>query len=172
MEPQELLEVAEKADRRQERLIGVTMAIFAALLATVTMYGHRMHTEEVVLQTRLADGWAFYQAKNIRSQMYAADATLADLSGERGAKTAEAWQEKSKKEREEADEIRKENESLDKETQATASRANKFDAAEVCLEMAIVLCSIALLARAQAFWYASFLGAIAGAALAVLGLLH
>ena len=32
------------------------MAIGAALLAMVTLMGHRLHTEEVVLQTKSADG--------------------------------------------------------------------------------------------------------------------
>jgi len=81
MEADELIELPEKTHRPLERRIGVTMALFAALLAIATLMGHRLHTDEVVLQTRTADGWAYYQAKNIRSQMYAADATLADLQG-------------------------------------------------------------------------------------------
>jgi uncharacterized protein DUF4337 len=43
--------------------------------------GHRLHTEEVVLQTKAADGWAFYQAKNNRYHMYTTDAKLAALIG-------------------------------------------------------------------------------------------
>ena len=72
-----------------QRNIGLTMAIFAACLAVVTLMGHRLHTEEVVLQTQTADGWAYYQAKNTRSQMYAADAKLAGLAGRQAALVAD-----------------------------------------------------------------------------------
>ena len=72
----ELLESQEHVSHAGNRQIGVTMATFAAALALVTMMGHRLHTEEVVMQTQVADGWAFFQAKNSRSQMYAADAKL------------------------------------------------------------------------------------------------
>ena len=52
MEPQELAEVSEKAHGKIERSIGLTMAIVAALLAAVTLMGHRLHTEETVEQTK------------------------------------------------------------------------------------------------------------------------
>src|SRR5258708_12799934 len=91
MESQELLEAAEHAMGALQRSIGVTMAIFAACLAVVTLMGHRLHTEEVVLQTQTADGWAYYQAKNTRSQMYEADAKLAELQGPHGGALAAPW---------------------------------------------------------------------------------
>src|SRR5579862_8665486 len=77
METQELEELGEKVHNTVERKIGLTMAVVAALLATVTLMGHRLHTEEVVAQTKAADQWAYYQAKNGRYHMYAADAKLA-----------------------------------------------------------------------------------------------
>ncbi len=172
MEPQELAELPEHAHRPLERRIGITMAVFAALLALVTLMGHRLHTEEVVLQTRLADQWAYYQAKNTRSQIYTADAKLAELQGSQGREIAESWSEKGRQEREQADEIRKHNEELDRETQTIARRATLFDSAEVFLEIAIVLCSIALLTGTTGFWYVSFVGAALGVMMAILGLVH
>jgi len=164
MEADELIELPEKTHRPLERRIGVTMALFAALLAIATLMGHRLHTDEVVLQTRTADGWAYYQAKNIRSQMYAADATLADLQGARGAPAATDWKAKADQERRDADDIRRDAESLDRETQTAARRATLFDGAEVFLEIAIVLCSIALMTGSVRYWAVSFVGAALGAA--------
>src|ERR1700682_6806070 len=46
--------------------ISVTMAVLAVLVAVVSLLGHRAHTEEVVLQAKSSDQWAYYQAKNIR----------------------------------------------------------------------------------------------------------
>jgi hypothetical protein len=91
MEPEEFIELSERSGRSMQRRIGITMAVFAALLAMVTLMGHRLHTEEVVLQTRLADQWAYYQAKNTRSQMYATDAALARLQGPQGSQLAAGW---------------------------------------------------------------------------------
>ena len=133
------------------------------------MMGHRLHTEEVVLQARLADQWAYYQAKNTRSQMYANDAAMVALQGTAGASLAANWKDKAQQERDQADEIRHHNDELADETRHTAQRAMMFDGSEVLLEIAIVLCSIALLTTARPFWLASFVAAAAGLAFIAVG---
>lgn len=171
METEELIELRKEAGGVGERVIGVTMAIAAALLAMVTLMGHRLHTEEVVMQTKSADGWAFYQAKNNRSHMYANDATLAELSGrEAAASIVSEWTKKAQEERKEADGIRRETEALDHETEATARRATFFDLSEIGLEVGIVLCSIALLTRSGLFWRVAFVPMVGGLAVALFGL--
>jgi hypothetical protein len=172
MEADELIELHEKAHRPVERRIGVTMAVFAAALATATLMGHRLHTDEVVQQTKTADGWAYYQAKNIRAQMYGADATLAELQGGRGAAVASQWKVKAGQEQHDAETIRSDTESLERATEGTARRATLFDASEVFLEIAIVLCSVALLTGSMLFWGISFVGAAIGAAAAIVALLN
>src|SRR5579864_5556886 len=68
--PEELEELQENAERAKERRelapVSVTMAALAVLVAVVSLLGHRAHTEEVVLQAKSSDQWAYYQAKNIR----------------------------------------------------------------------------------------------------------
>jgi hypothetical protein len=171
MEPSELTEVSEKAHGRGERTIGLTMAIIAAILATVTLMGHRLHTEETVQQTKAADGWAFFQAKNGRYHMYAADAKLAELVGPQGASIAKEWRRKAEEEKADAEMIRHDNEKLDEETHAIARRATYFDASEICLEVAIVLCSVALLTGTALFWRISFVGTGIGLIVAAMGFL-
>jgi len=171
MESDELLESAEHAHSAVQRSVGVTLALFAACLAVVTLMGHRLHTEEVVLQTQTADGWAFYQAKNTRSQMYAADAKLAELQGAQGAKLAATWVEKANQEKQQADDIRHSTEDLVRETQTAARRATMFDAAEVFVEIAMVLCSVSLLTSANVFWRVSFVSTGVGLVLAAIGFL-
>jgi hypothetical protein len=70
MNVEELKEGAEHAHNKGEKRIGLTMAIVAVLLAIATMLGHRAHTEEVKLQTKVNDGWGFYQAKHDRAHQY------------------------------------------------------------------------------------------------------
>jgi len=146
------------------------MGVVAALLACVTLMGHRLHTEETVQQTKAADGWAFFQAKNNRYHMYAADAKLAELIGPQGASQAKEWRLKAEEEKHEAEGIRVDNEKLDEETHAVARRATFFDAAEIFLEIAIVLCSISLLTGTESFWKMSFGSAALGLGVALFGL--
>jgi hypothetical protein len=169
VETEELMELKEEA--RGARGIGVTMAITAAVLAVVTMMGHRLHTEEVVMQTKSADGWSYFQAKNNRYHMYANDAKLAELSANAAAAAVVAdWTKKSEEEHKQAGDVQKQNEELDRETEATARRATFFDVSEICLEIGIVLCSISLLTSTATFWRASFIPIVLGLAVAVYGL--
>ncbi len=171
MEAEELAEVAHEARRKEERRIGMTMAVFAALLAVSTMLGHRAHTEEVVLQTQVTDDWAFYQAKNGRAHMYEADAELAQLSGGTGGSLADTFRARAEKERKDAEGIRRTAEQRGEETRAAARRASFYDASEIFLEVAIVLCSVALLADALVFWKVSFVSAAIGIAIGLYGLI-
>ncbi len=170
MEAEELAEVAHEAHRREERRVGMTMAVFAAMLAVATMLGHRTHTEEVLLQTQVTDDWSFYQAKNGRARMYEADGQLAQLSGQAGQALAATFRQRAEKEKADAEGIRRTAERRGEETRAAARRAGFFDASEIFLEVAIVLCSIALLAGSLVFWRVSFVSAVVGLAIGVYGL--
>src|ERR1700726_4093921 len=77
-ELQELQEHAEHAAHNPSMApVSLTMAVLAVLVAVVSLLGHRAHTEEVVLQAKATDQWAFYQAKNIRRHM---DELFTDLT--------------------------------------------------------------------------------------------
>ena len=66
-ELQELQEHAEHGHQNPSLApVSLTMAVLAVLVAVVSLLGHRAHTEEVVLQAKSSDQWAYYQAKNIR----------------------------------------------------------------------------------------------------------
>lgn len=171
MEPGELKEAEERAGVQGEKRIGLTMAIVAVFLALATMLAHRTHTEEVLLQTRAADQWEYYQAKNSRSRMYEADSRLATLSAA-GKDLAGQLSENSKKESEDAEKIRQKAEHLEEETDSTARRATYFDVAEVMLEISLVLCSVTLLTTLPVFWLSSFISTLAGLGLIVFGALR
>jgi hypothetical protein len=172
MEPQELAEAAEKTRESGERSIGLTMAIFAVLLAVSTMLSHRAHTEEVLLETQATDQWNYYQAKNIRYHVYEADAELATLLGDKGANAAADFKGKGDQQKKDSEKIQVDAEDLGKEVQAVGNRARFYDASELFLEVAIVLSSISLMARSRLYWQVSFLGAAAGIGLALWGLLR
>ena len=172
MDADEIKEAAERASEAGERGVGITMALVAVLIAIITMLGHRTHTDELVLQTRATDQWAYYQAKNNRSQMYAADAQLASLLGEKAASKAAEFNKMAEDQKKGADGVRHEAERLESETERAAHKATYFDLSEVLLEVSIVLCSITLLTLTTAFWKASFLSTAIGIVLAGIAIFH
>ena len=42
--------------------VSLTISILAVLVAAATLMGHRAHTEEVILQAKSSDQWAYSQA--------------------------------------------------------------------------------------------------------------
>ena len=63
---EELQEDIEKAKEPFDKSVAATMAILAAFLAVVSVLGHIMTTEELLLQQKASDQWSYYQAKSIR----------------------------------------------------------------------------------------------------------
>src|SRR6516225_10098817 len=67
---EELHELQEHAEHARHNPslapVSLTMAILAVLVAVVALLGHRSHTEEILMQAKASDQWAYFQAKNIR----------------------------------------------------------------------------------------------------------
>jgi hypothetical protein len=155
--------------------VTVTMAMLAVLVAVVSLLGHRAHTEELLLQTRASDQWAYYQAKNIRRHT---DEVFSDLTAIANSSDTAALGRIRDKYKMEADrykdeqgDIQTEARRLEAEVAVERNRANRFDLGEVFLEMALVITSITLLSGKRGFWYFGLLLAVAGLALAISGLL-
>ena len=86
-ELQELHEHAEHAREHPDMApVTLTMAVLAVMVAAVSLLGHRTHTEEIILQNKVTDQWAFYQAKNIRRHN---DEMFADITSVIAAKDAD-----------------------------------------------------------------------------------
>jgi hypothetical protein len=167
----ELTELTEEAGKKEEKRIGLTIALFAVFLAVTTMLAHRGHTEAILAQSKANDQWAFFQAKNIRSHMYEANSELAAVLGEKGERLKEDFHARSERQKKDAEEIQKQAEELENETRLMSRRAGFFDLAEIFFVVAIVLCTISLLTSAQVFWRVSFLGTLVGVGLAAWGVL-
>ena len=43
--------------------VAVTLSILAVLVAIATLLGHRAATEELILQTKASDQWAFFRQR-------------------------------------------------------------------------------------------------------------
>ncbi len=168
-EVQELRDVAVEAHKKEQKRVGLTMAIVAVLLAVSTMLGHRTHTESVLLQTRATDQWAYYQAKNSRYHMYEANAELIGALGQHPASVVDDFKKQGEKQHSDAEAIREKAEHLEEETRGTERKAAFFNLAEIFFEVGIVLCSISLLADTMLYWRLSFLSTAVGIVIAARG---
>ena len=179
MEMDELHEMEEHAEHSagNPSLIPVTftMAVLAVLLAATTLLGHRSHTEELLMQSKATDQWAYYQAKNIRLHSYEVFLDLLAVSPLKDPALAEKMKEKYTqgvaRYKDELKEIETEAKGLEGEVAGASRRANRFDLGEVCLDAAIVIASLTLLTKRREFWQLGILMGVVGLGITFSGLL-
>lgn len=174
---EELNELKEHAEHAKEdptlAPVSVTMAILAVLVAVVTLMGHRAHTEEVVLQAKASDQWAYYQAKNIRrhEDEIAADITAVQPTTDAAAlgKVRDKYSSEASRYKDDQKGIEDKAREMEAEVATERNRADRYDLAEVFLEVGLVITSITLLSGRRLFWLAGIVLAVIGLALAGTG---
>lgn len=157
--------------------VTVTLSILAVLLALVTLLGHRAAKEELLLQTQEADQWAFFQAKNsgLHAMQVGADQLeiFQPVEREKAASYREKYLKEAERYTEEKSEAKKEAEGLKQERLLVGRRGDRYEAGEVILEIALIICTFTLLTNKKAFWYAGMLLGLLGIGVALSGfLLH
>ena len=142
------------------------MAILAVLVAVVSLLGHRTHTEEVLLQNRANDQWAYYQGKDTRLHV---DKKLAELEtfvstsdSAKAEQTRKALEEEVQEYTRQTKEIQAEARKLEQEQAIESRRSDRYDLAEVFLEIALVITSVTLLSQRRIFWYFGMVLAVIG----------
>jgi hypothetical protein len=178
---EELNELQEHAEHAKHdptlAPVSVTMAVLAVLVAVVSLLGHRSHTEEVVLQAKSSDQWAYYQAKNIRRHT---DEFFTDLTSVQSttdapalAKLRDKYSQEAARYKDEQKQIEDQAREFEAEVAKERNRADRFDLAEVFLEVGLVITSITLLSGRRIFWWAGIaLGAIGMVLTATVLFLH
>ncbi len=142
---------------------------------------NRLNTEANIKHTQAADQWGFFQAKNIRNHEYevnlrmiaalSKDPAMAserealekDLRGQLKKYKTELPEMKDKAEGlvEEAKKLEGEAEKAMGYSEKAHHRADRFDWGELAVELAVVLCSVAVLTKQPAYWYSGIgIGAI------------
>ena len=155
--------------------VSVTISILAVLVAISTLLGHRSNTEELLLQAQATDQWAFYQAKNIRSHEMQSVAdmlgTFTSVDKEKAAVMQEKYHKEVERYEKDKEAISEKAKELEKDRDVQSHRADRFEGAEVLLEIALVICSLTLLTKKRFFWYSGILLAIVGTLVAGSGFL-
>jgi hypothetical protein len=168
-----------------DRRVAITMVLIAAVLAAVRLLGHRAHTESLLLQTQsdvqhtqASDQWNFFQAKKMRQQIREANADLLAAMTKKDNPEVKSWLDMASRYQTESEDVKKEAEAyveeakkLQHESEHMHHRSDRYDLGEMCVELALVLCSVAILIRRSFFWYAGIASALIGFITAISGLL-
>lgn len=170
-ELQELQEHAKHAAHNPSMApVSLSMAILSVAVALVTLLAVRAHTEEMKLQTKANDAWGYYQGKDTRLHM---DKDIADLESivtttdpAKAAQMRAAHLAEAEKYRKQADDIQAEAKKLEQETDFESRRGDRFEIAEILLEVALVVTSITLLSGRRIFWHGGLVLGVLGAVVA------
>ncbi len=149
---------------------------------------NRLTTAANIHHTEASDQWGYYQAKNNRSSQLEASLALLSVLGKapgadsRAAETVKTWGGEIRKYREsELPALKIKAEALDKrghelefesegkttESYQARRRGDRLDLAELAIELALVLCSIAVLTKLPSFWYGGIGSGVVGAIIAI-----
>ena len=193
--PEHQIEHAEHAAHAAhdpfDKRVTVSIAVVAAVLAAVTMLGHRAHNETLRYQTEASiehsqsfNRWAAYQAQNIRKHMYDALATHLVSAGPgkdvpEAQKVVKDWRDKSEEYekvklpqwRKEAEAFESKGKTAQEKSHEAHAKGERFDLGELGLQLGVVLCSLAILSKQRGFWYAGLGCSALGLAVALTGVL-
>ncbi len=177
METRETLERVEQAellDRSRERYArraALVVAVLAAALAIASLAGNAAATEALLSQAKASDAWNEFQANSLKRHVNEDDAALLRLLGhgtsaERDAIARADELEKAVREkyRPAQDQLMEKARHLEVERDAAEGRHRGFQLSEAAFQLAIVLASVSIVARAPALLMGS-------GALGVVGLL-
>ena len=157
--------------------VSITLSILAVLVAISTLMGHRSSKEELLLQTEEADQWAFFQAKNsgLHGMQTGADmlGTFTTVDKDKAAQLREKYLQEAERYAKEKEEAKEKAEEFQAERALIGRKGDRYEGAEVLLEIALILTSFTLITKKKFFWYVGSLLGLAGFAVALSGfLLH
>ena len=162
----------EEAHDPYGQRVGLAAALIAVVLALVTIASHRSHTFAVVQRSEANDQWSLYQSKRLK--LHTAELGRDLLSELRPGGASEFQKryagdvEKNEREsKEAASEARK----IEAGVSLSERKALRYDLGEGLLEVGLVLCSIYFISRKRIFPPVGVFAALAGAAIAVTGLI-
>lgn len=165
---EELSEHSEHAHDPFDKKVAASMAIIAAALAVVSVFGQLYANEELLKQAKASDQWAYYQAKSIRR--YESDIArdlFKNQQGDGAAKGVEKYAANMERYQKDSEDIQKEAQNLEQESEFKGREALRMHLGEIFLEIGIVLASLAILVKRNSMWLAALVSAGAGAAIAL-----
>jgi|SRR5690348_10417790 uncharacterized protein DUF4337 len=158
---EELEEQTHHAHEPFDKRVAASMALIAALLAIVSVLGHILTTEELLHQQKASDEWAYSQAKDIRHYMaQVASDVLQGAPGKVGL--VSKYGQDDKRYKSDTATIQEKASEYEQESYRDGRKAFRMHIGEVFLEIAIVLSSLAILAKRKFMWFVAIASAAVG----------
>jgi hypothetical protein len=174
-----------------DKRVALTIAVVAAILASVTVLAHRAHTDTLLLygissskSNESFNKWSLYQAQKIRQHVDKDSLQLLNIvalrdDGADDKKKVVAdlksqiahYNEELPKWKKEAEQLTTESKEKAHDSHAMHERASRYDLGELFVEVALVLCSIAILTKRKSFWFSGIGVCVLGALITVTGML-
>jgi hypothetical protein len=166
-----------------ERRVAISIAIIAVVLAFNESHNDNAKTDAILLSieasektTEAANQWSYFQAKSIKGHTYEVQHEVLSLSTSDAATQAKRealavdYQKKAGKYEVDKTDIKKKAEGLEAEAKQMRHEAKQLmdinqrcDNAALLLQIAVILCSVAILVHLVPFWYLGVAVALAGA---------
>lgn len=164
----------KKEDKKEKWLswVAVTTILFAVCATLSTFKGGSYSTRAVLSQSKAANQWAYYQAKDLKSYLHELDKKglereLARPGADQGAYAEAlradiaAYGEKIAKYDTQKEEIKKQAEQFESVIADAQAHGQAFGMAVIFLQIAILLSSVAALMKIRNLWFAGMgLGAV------------
>jgi hypothetical protein len=160
--------------------VAITIALLAVVLALIENKGDNAKTDAIIKTSEAANRWGYYQSKSIKQNIYeteleilshlkpvASQADAVDPEAAVRRKSLLASMEKAaataKRYDSEKGDIKKEAEQFEAAAEANGKINDRCDHAALSLQIAVVICSVAILSRWRLFWYIGLGLGVAGA---------
>jgi len=154
------------AEEQKDKWLGyvaTTTILFAVCATLSTFKGGQYSTRAVLAQSKSANQWAYYQAKDLKQYLHELQRDGIELSLANGRqagggyaraarKRAAAYAEKIAKYDVQKEEIKKQAEALDAAIAGYQAHGAAFGMAVIFLQIAILLSSVAALMKRKAIW--------------------
>jgi hypothetical protein len=155
-----------------EKVIALTIAILAVILSFVDNTGDNAKTDAIVKTTEAANKWAYFQSRSLKENLAESNATLLGLltpvdAAATKAKVEEMLGEIARYDGEKK-QLMEEARTLEKQAAYSMLIDDRADQASLLLQIAVVVCSIAILVRWKAIFFAGLAAGIGGVVFAVL----
>jgi hypothetical protein len=166
---EELEEHVHEARDPFDKTVAGTMAIIAALLAVVSVLGQHFTTEQLLLQQKASDQWAYYQAKDIRR--YSAQVALDTLTQMKAdSRGINRYVQDTDRYKKQAADIQDKAREFEKDRDKSGREALRFHFGEVFLEVAIVLSSLSILMKQKPLFLGGAAAAMVGVVISITAL--
>jgi hypothetical protein len=160
--------------------VAITIALLAVVLAVIESKGDNAKTDAIIKTSEAANRWGYYQSKSIKQNLYeteleilshlkpgvsAAGTVDPEATARRQALTASIDKAAATAKRYDSEkgDIKKEAEQFEAAADANGKINDRCDHAALALQIAVVICSVAILSRWRLFWYIGLGLGVAGA---------